>query len=544
LCALVKYFEYFCGYHSFLLLISKKYYMPTEIRLELTPERTSEGNFEPLLAEKLQIKPNEITSYRILKKSIDARSKQIKILLSFKVYINEPAESIDMKFEYQDVSAKKPVIIVGAGPAGIFAALRLIELGCKPVILERGKDVSSRKRDIATLIRESTIDPESNYCFGEGGAGTFSDGKLYTRSQKRGDVNRILQQFYTHGAPEEILYEAHPHIGTDKLPGIIQKMRETIIKYGGEVHFETKVVDILLNSQNKVRAVLCADGKIVHASAVILATGHSARDVYEFLFKSNIELESKSFAMGVRAEHPQELIDSIQYHMPSRGNFLPAATYSLATQVEGRGVYSFCMCPGGFIVPASTANDEMVVNGMSPSHRNSPYANSGIAVEIQPEDLAGYEQYGALGGLRFQQEIERLAFLNGGRGQTAPAQRITDFVKGLISPSLPETSYMPGIISSPMHFWLPEFISNRLKAGFVQFNKMMHGYLSLDGIVVGVESRTSSPVRIPRNKETFEHIRIEGLFPCGEGAGYAGGIVSSAMDGEHCAEWAAKKVMG
>ncbi len=445
-------------------------------------------------------------------------------------------ESIVYPFRYQNVAGKKPVIIIGAGPAGLFAAMRLIELGFKPIIFERGKEVSERKKDIAQLNRNNGLSTESNYCFGEGGAGTFSDGKLFTRSRKKGDRSRILLNFHQHGAQDAILYEAYPHIGTDKLPEVIKNIRQTILKYGGEIHFETKVTELLIEN-NSIKGVKTKNGNEIFAGAVILSTGHSARDVYEMLQKQNIALESKGFAMGVRVEHPQALIDKIQYHAKERGEYLPAATYNLVAQTDGRGVYSFCMCPGGFIVPASTFEKETVVNGMSSSSRNSAFANSGVVVEIRPEDLPEeYTQYGALAGIKFQQYYENLAFVNGGGKQTAPAQRLYDFVKGRLSVDLPESSYLPGLIASPMHFWMPDFISRRLREGFKDFDRKMKGFLTNDALIIGVESRTSSPVRIPRNPETLQHISVAGLYPCGEGAGYAGGITSSAIDGENCAE--------
>lgn len=511
--------------------------MQSTIQLILSPEQAaSDKIIKEQIAKFSEVPLSRIKGYQITKKNIDARGRFPKVNLSVLAFIDESPKVIrHAVFNYQDVADKKPVIIVGAGPAGLFAALRLLELGYKPIVLERGKDVSARKKDIALLCRNEKLDEESNYCFGEGGAGTFSDGKLYTRSKKKGDTQRIFEVFHAHGAKDEILYEAHPHIGTDVLPIVIKNMRETIIKHGGEVHFDHKVTDFIIE-ENVLKAVATSNGAVFTSDAVILASGHSARDMYELLDAKGIALEAKGFALGVRVEHPQDLIDSIQYKCEERGPYLPAASYNLVTQVDGRGVYSFCMCPGGHIVPSATSADEVVVNGMSASQRNSPYANSGVVVEVRPEDLTDWQQYGALAGLRFQQHLEHLAFINnGGKVQKAPAQRLEDFVEGYLSDDLPECSYLPGLISSPMHFWLPEMISDRLRKGFVQFDRLMHGYLTNEAVVVGVESRSSSPVRIPRDKESYAHISIKGLYPCGEGAGYAGGITSSAMDGENTA---------
>lgn len=508
------------------------------IEITVNPETAANIDYlKSALARELSIKADSVTGVQIIRKSIDARSRSKGILVHMAVDVytdgSKPADIV-YPFEYKDVTNSKPVIVVGCGPAGLFAALRLIELGLKPIILERGKEVSERKVDIAQLERNKGLNPESNFCFGEGGAGTFSDGKLFSRLKKKCNVRNILLRFHESGAADEILFEAHPHIGTDKLPGVIKNMRQRILEFGGEVHFNTKVSELLI-ADNKICGVRTADGGEFKSEAVILATGHSARDVYEMLDKQGVALESKGFAMGVRIEHKQTLIDKIQYHTTER-EFLPAASYSLTAQVEGRGVYSFCMCPGGFIVPASTGEKETVVNGMSPSRRNSPFANSALVVEIRPEDLKGYEEYGALAGLRFQQRYEHTSFENGGGMAIAPAQRVMDFVHGKYTNDLPKTSYVPGLVPSPMHFWLPEHIGSRLKAGIKEFDKKMHGFLTNDAIVIGVESRTSSPVRIPRDPETLEHIQIHGLYPCGEGAGYAGGITSSALDGEHCAE--------
>ncbi len=509
--------------------------MIKDIQIQLSPEEAAkEELYTAKAAAHLAIEPKEITAIKVLKRSIDARKGQVKILMRAEVYIGEEMPEEDLELHYQDVSNRESVIIVGSGPAGLFAALRLIELGMKPIILERGKEVSARKLDIAKINRESIVDPDSNYAFGEGGAGTFSDGKLYTRSKKRGNVQSVLKILQQHGADPDIMVDAHPHIGTNKLPRIIQKIRETIINSGGEFHFNHRV-DGLIIENKQIKGVTV--GEIVfEGKAVILATGHSARDIYELLHKNNILLESKSFAMGVRIEHPQKLIDQIQYHCDLRDDYLPAAAYSLVQQVDGRGVYSFCMCPGGFIVPAATADNEVVVNGMSPSRRDSKYANSGMVVEIRTEDLDQYKEYGVLAGLQFQKEFEQMAFRNGGMGQVAPAQRMVDFVKGKVSNGLPDTSYQPGIISSPMHMWLPENIGKRLQEGFKVFGKKMNGYLTNDAVIIGVESRTSSPLRIPREKEGLQHPEIKGLYPCGEGAGYAGGIVSAAVDGQRVAE--------
>jgi uncharacterized FAD-dependent dehydrogenase len=473
---------------------------------------------------------------RVVKRSVDARKKNIRVNLSVEVFSGEDSVIPGISpFIPVDVSLKREVIIVGAGPAGLFAALRLIELGIRPVILERGRDVSSRKRDIAKISREQIVDPESNYCFGEGGAGTFSDGKLYTRSKKRGDNLRVLELLCLHGANENILYEAHPHLGTDKLPGIISEIRNSIVNAGGLFFFEKKVTDLLIEG-DKIKGVITSGNEKFLSPYVILATGHSSREIYDICLMRGVEIGMKPFSMGVRVEHPQELIDRIQYHGNIRGEFLPAASYNLAKQVDGRGVYSFCMCPGGFIVPSATIQEQVVVNGMSPSERNSPYANSGIVVEIKPEDLIKYSKYGEMAGLEFQKDIEREAWKNGGHTQRAPAQRLSDFVSGTISESLPKVSYFPGVTSSPLHSWLPKAIGRRLRDGFRLFGQVMNGYLTNEAVVVGVESRTSSPVRIPRDPEKLCHIRISGLYPCGEGSGYAGGIVSSAIDGIRAAE--------
>ncbi len=509
--------------------------MQKELQLILSPKEAANISEDKLLiSKKLNIDINSVSYIKVERKSIDARKRDVKINVWVTIFIDEEPDSSLNLIHYPSVSNKKSVIVIGAGPAGLFAALRLIELGIKPIILERGKTVSERKRDLAKINREHIVDSDSNYAFGEGGAGTFSDGKLYTRSKKRGNITRVLDIFTQHGADKDILVDTHPHIGTNKLPRIIQAIRETILKSGGEVYFQHRVTDFVIK-ENKIISVVAND-KEFKGEAVVLATGHSARDIYRLLDAKHIKMEEKDFAMGVRVEHTQDLIDSIQYHCEIRDEHLPAASYSLVSQIKGRGVYSFCMCPGGFIVPAATSPKEMVVNGMSPSKRNSKFANSGMVVQIMSEDLKDYQDYGVLAGMKFQEELEQLAFINGGEGQVAPAQRLLDFVKGRLSKTLPETSYHPGIISSPLHFWLPEIIVERLQEGFKAFDKKMHGYLTNEAIIVGVESRTSSPLRIPRNKETLNHEEIQNLYPAGEGAGYAGGIVSAAVDGEKIAD--------
>jgi uncharacterized FAD-dependent dehydrogenase len=512
--------------------------MKQQIALRLTPEQASrEENYRKFVAEKMGVAPAKITGMRVVRRSIDARQKQVMVQMHVDAWVGEPATGFQGKlFHWPNVSSAPEVIVVGAGPGGLFAALKLIELGVRPLIVERGKQIAERKKDIALLNRNEQIDEDSNYAFGEGGAGTFSDGKLYTRSKKRGDFKNFLEILHFHGASDDVLIDAHPHIGTDLLPGVIRNIRETIITAGGEFFFNARVVDFSLQG-GQIKGVVLEDGSNIPAKAVVLATGHSARDIYRLLHDRGIELEAKTWAMGVRVEHPQELIDQIQYHSPEgRGPYLPAASYSFSCQAADRGVYSFCMCPGGFIVPAMTSDDEMVVNGMSASKRNSPFANSGMVVEVRPDDLSDYYQHGPLAGLQFQQDVERLCSINGGEGVVAPAQRLVDFVDGRLSYDLPDSSYVPGTISAPLHFILPAHISLRLQEGFVQFGKWAKGFLDEEAIVLGTESRTSSPVRVPRDKVTFQHIQIKGLFPCGEGAGYAGGIASSALDGEQCAE--------
>lgn len=519
--------------------------MPHDISIILRPEEAAnEPGIKRAIATQLNIGTGDIGHYIITRKSIDARRGRVSVNLGVRVFMpDEPVVGQRSLFTYRDVHRSKPVVVVGAGPAGLFAALRLIELGIKPIVLERGKSVSDRKRDIAKLNREHRLNPNSNYAFGEGGAGTFSDGKLYTRSKKRGDYRRIIQVLIDHGADEAIAYEAHPHIGTDRLPRIITRIRETILQHGGEVLFGSRVASLIIKNERTVGVVL-SDGQNINGEAVILATGHSARDIYEMLNRQGVTLEPKPFAMGVRVEHPQMLIDSIQYHGIPRSEYLPAASYSLVHQVEGRGVYSFCMCPGGFIVPAATATDEVVVNGMSPSGRNSRWANSGIVVEIRLDDLAQYAQYGIFAGLQLQAELERLSKLHGGYGVQAPAQRLADFIEGRASTNLPSCSYHPGLTSSNLHEWLPTHIGMRLQQGFKVFGKKMWGFLTNEAAILGVESRTSSPIRIPRNSESLQHVSIKGLFPAGEGAGYAGGIVSSALDGTLIADAVATYVLG
>jgi len=518
--------------------------MIKEIQIRVSLKEAKITNVLTIKAAKiLRVEFKEINAVKVLRKSVDARKSTIFFNYKVAVYLdNHPVEEKTFSFDYKDVSSAKEIHIIGFGPAGMFAALRCLELGYKPVVLERGKKVGDRRKDLKAINQLRDVNDDSNYCFGEGGAGTYSDGKLYTRSLKRGDVRRVFESLVYHGASEQILIDSHPHIGTNKLPRVVENIRETILKFGGEIHFEKKVVDFTLKN-NKIVSILTQDGTEMETDIVILATGHSARDIYYLLEKKNVFMEAKSFAMGVRVEHPQQIIDSIQYHCSThRDELLPAASYSLVQQVNGRGVYSFCMCPGGFIVPAATSNGEVVINGMSPSSRNSKFANSGVVVEIDAEkDLAKYADFGVLGGLEFQKDLEVLAFQAGGRNLTAPAQRLTDFVDGKLSNDLNETSYQPGLKSAPLHSLLPKIIGKRLRKGLNEFGKMMNGFYTSEANVIGVESRTSSPVKIPRNDQLV-HVNIEGLYPCGEGAGYAGGIVSAAMDGERCVE-AAIKVM-
>ena len=514
--------------------------MEKTLNLVLKPQEAfDEKLFEETVKRKSGIKDADL-KVRALKRSIDARSKQVKVKVQALVSDEQLPPQITYKKDYPNVSQAEPVVIVGCGPAGMFAALRSIELGCKPIIIERGSDVRQRRRDLAAINKKHEVNPESNYCFGEGGAGTYSDGKLYTRSKKRGDIQKSLEILVAHGATEQILVDAHPHIGTNKLPKVVQAIRESILGAGGEIHFDTKVTDFIIEA-DRLKGVVLEDGSKVTGIGVILATGHSARDIFHLLQKNEVLIEAKPFALGVRIEHPQQLIDRIQYNCEvDRGPWLPASSYALVHQThyssKQRGVFSFCMCPGGFIVPAATAPGEVVVNGMSPSRRDSKYANSGIVTAIELEDLTQYEKHGDLAGLVFQQEIEKKACQIAGSTQAAPAQRMVDFVKKKVSSQLNDTSYQPGLVSTSMNEVLPDFIHERLRTAFKAFGKKMKGYYTNEAQIVGVESRTSSPVRIPRDRQSCEHVQIKGLFPCGEGAGYAGGILSAAMDGEKCAD--------
>ena len=536
--------------------------MVQEYQIRVQPQIAyNEQNLASYLSKEKGFDIRTINRVRILRRSIDARQRQVMVNLKVRVYINElPQDDEYQRVEYPDVSDAPQVIVVGAGPGGLFGALHLIELGYRPVIVERGKDVRERKKDMATISRNQCVDPESNYCFGEGGAGAYSDGKLYTRSKKRGSVEKILNVFCQHGASTSILCDAHPHIGTDKLPRVIENMRKQVLQSGGQVYFNTKMIELLIENGRVVgiRAVNHVNNKEMELHGpVILATGHSARDVYRYLNDQHIEIAAKGIAVGVRLEHPAELIDQIQYHSRNgRGKYLPAAEYSFVTQVEGRGVYSFCMCPGGFIIPAATGPEQIVVNGMSPSNRGTRWSNSGMVVEVHPEDLAEIERGGTaaadndhtdaaqgtdpLSMMRFQEQLEKSCWQQGNRKQTAPAQRMADFVNGHLSYDLPDSSYAPGLVSSPLHFWMPPFIAHRLQEGFKAFGRQRHGFLTNEATLIATETRTSSPVRILRDDLTLQHIRLQGLFPCGEGAGYAGGIVSAAIDGERCAEMAAQ----
>ena len=513
--------------------------MIQELQLRVLPPIAADTDqLRRYVADEKGLALSALKGVRILKRSIDARQRTIFVNLKVRLYINElPTDDEYVRTDYPDVSAAQAVIVVGAGPGGLFAALRLIELGLRPIVLERGKDVHERKKDLAAISRTQQVDPESNYCFGEGGAGAYSDGKLYTRSKKRGNIEKILNVFCQHGASTAILADAHPHIGTDRLPKVIEAMRQTILDSGGEVHFQTKMTELLLDGD---RVVGCVAGGKEFRGPVILATGHSARDVYRYLVKEKVELEAKGIAVGVRLEHPARLIDQIQYHRKEgRGQWLPAAEYAFVTQVEGRGVYSFCMCPGGFVIPAATGPEQVVVNGMSPANRGTQWSNSGMVVELRPEDVEGDD---ALRLLRYQEELERACWQQANMKQTAPAQRMADFVGGKLSYDLPRSSFAPGLVSSPLHFWMPKPIVTRLQQGFRTFGRQARGFLTNDAVMIGVETRTSSPVRILRNNETLQHVRIQGLFPCGEGAGYAGGIVSAGVDGERCAEMCAEEL--
>lgn len=518
--------------------------MIQEYQFRLLPHQAfNEEALVRFIAEEKGIDARTIHHVRVLKRSVDARQRTIYENLKVRVYINEfPQDDPYEKTEYPFVGDRPEVVVVGEGPGGLFASLRLIELGFRPIVIERGKDVHERKKDLALITKNHKIDGDSNYCFGEGGAGAYSDGKLYTRSKKRGSVAKILNVFCQHGASTSILADAHPHIGTDKLPRVIENMRNTILTSGGQVHFQTRMTGLLLkgNQVTGVEAVRLSDGRqLSFRGPVILATGHSARDVYHYLADSNIEMEPKGIAVGVRLEHPSLLIDQIQYHRrEGRGKYLPAAEYSFVTQVDGRGVYSFCMCPGGFVIPAATETGQIVVNGMSPANRGTKWSNSGMVVEIRPEDIEQDDD--VLKVMRFQERLERDCWQQGNMRQTAPAQRMVDFVNGRLSYDLPESSYAPGLISSPLHFWMPRQIVGRLQEGFKTFGKHAHGFLTNEAVLIAAETRTSSPVRILRDRETLQHVRLEGLFPCGEGAGYAGGIVSAGIDGERCAEMCAE----
>lgn len=542
--------------------------MTYEYTIRVLPEvAANEQRLKAYLVREKGLDERTLNATRILKRSIDARQRTVFVNLTVRAYVNEvPKDDEYQHTDYPNVEGRPQVIVVGAGPGGLFAALRLIELGLRPVVVERGKDVRERKKDLAQIGRIQAVDPESNYSFGEGGAGAYSDGKLYTRSKKRGNVDKILNVFCQHGASTSILVDAHPHIGTDKLPRVIENMRNTILQCGGEVHFQTRM-DALLIEGDEVKGIETHTGQ-TFLGPVILATGHSARDVYRWLAANGVEIEAKGIAVGVRLEHPATLIDQIQYHNKNgRGKYLPAAEYSFVTQVDGRGVYSFCMCPGGFIVPAASGPEQIVVNGMSPSNRGSRWSNSGMVVEIRPEDLENEELrmkneellgddrnssfgstasilHSSLNMLSFQEHLERLCWQQGNRRQTAPAQRMADFVNRRLSADLPESSYAPGLIASPLHFWLPPFIAGRLAKGFQQFGRNAHGFLTNDAVMIAVETRTSAPVRIVRDRDTLQHVRLRGLFPCGEGAGYAGGIVSAGVDGERCAEAAAEYCEG
>lgn len=542
--------------------------MIEEYQIRILPEQAaSEEGIKRYLSKEKGIDVRTLNQVRVLKRSIDARQRTIYVNLKVRAYINEFAQDDQyIHTEYPDVSSRPRVVVVGEGPGGLFASLRLIELGYRPVVLERGKDVRERKKDLSNITKTQKVDAESNYCFGEGGAGAYSDGKLYTRSKKRGSVDKIQNVFCQHGANTNILADAHPHIGTDKLPRVIENMRNTILQCGGEVHFQTKMTSFIIDGDKVigVEAVNLQTGaEETYRGPVILATGHSARDVYRYLAASRIEIEAKGIAVGVRLEHPAHLIDQIQYHNKNgRGKYLPAAEYSFVTQVDGRGVYSFCMCPGGFVIPAATGPQQLVVNGMSPSNRGTAWSNSGMVVETHPEDVAPFVKdhqavleeielrrqedsslftpHASLQMMYFQEILEKQCWQQGNMKQTAPSQRMADFVNNRLSYDLPKSSYAPGLVSSPLHFWMPSFVSKRLQEGFKTFGKNAHGFLTNEAILIATETRTSSPVRIVRDRETLQHVRIQGLFPCGEGAGYAGGIVSAGVDGERCAEMCAQ----
>lgn len=535
--------------------------MSTSLQLRVLPQVAYDAaNLRADVAQRLGVDPQQIHAIRTVKRSIDARQRQVMVNLTLEVFIDEDPTTLSFeRIHYGDVSAAPQAVVVGAGPGGLFAALRLVELGVRPIVLERGRDVDGRKKDIAAISRDHIVDSESNYSFGEGGAGAFSDGKLYTRSKKRGNVQRILGVFCQHGASTDILADAHPHIGTDRLPGIIERMREQIKSSGGEVHFQTRVDELLFSAEgDRVVGVRTAAGQ-EFLGPVILATGHSARDVYRYLHRAGVDIEQKSLAMGVRLEHPSLLIDQIQYHnRMGRGKYLPAAEYSFVQQVKDRGVYSFCMCPGGFVVPAATGPEQLVVNGMSPANRGSKWSNSGMVVETRPEDIDGElmpflleamndetfaaqhtdfdDRHNPLRMMYVQEALERATWIQGGRTQVAPAQRMADFVNNRLSADLPKSSYSAGLLASPLHFWMPKFITSRLQEGFKAFGRRSRGFLTDEAVLIATESRTSAPVRILRTPDTLQHIRLAGLFPCGEGAGYAGGIVSAAIDGERCAE--------
>ena len=511
--------------------------MIKKISLQVTPEKSNNKSYLlKYIANRLSIKSKNIDHIEIIKRSIDARRKIIKINLIVNVYINQKFKpKSDNHIKYQDVSQKEKVIIIGAGPAGLFAALKLIQNGKCPIIFERGKDVRNRRRDLVKIMRENTINENSNYCFGEGGAGTYSDGKLYTRSKKRGDVNEILNLLVDHGADSDIKVNAHPHIGTNKLPKIISSIRNTIEKYGGKINFNCKLIDIIIE-KNQVKSIILSNGTEIFTKKIILATGHSARDIFYLLHRKNIKIDLKTFAVGVRIEHPQKLIDKIQYKTNQRSDYLPAASYSLVKQINSRGVYSFCMCPGGVIAPCATKNNEIVTNGWSPSQRNYPTANSGIVIELKVDDFKKYSSFGPLAGVEFQKNIEQKAYKLSNDSQRAPAQKLLDFMNNKLSKDIPKTSYIPGTISTNISDIFPKFIISTLKKGLIEFDKQMKGYLTNEAIVHAPETRTSSPIRIPRDKKTLQHPDVKGLFPCGEGAGYAGGIMSAAIDGIKCAK--------